>query len=113
MAIHLIKDERITAIGLHVEGITDHDSWRELARLSFQLKKPVIILKVGKSDEARQATLSHTASLSGSMAGASALMARFGMAMADDLSSFIESLKLAHYLGTIDAPTISARPFRR
>ena len=108
MAIHLIKDERITAIGLHVEGITDHDSWRELARLSFQLQKPVIILKVGKSDEARQATLSHTASLSGSMAGASALMARFGMAMADDLSSFIESLKLAHYLGTIDAPTISS-----
>jgi len=108
MATHPIQDERITAIGLHVEGITDLDSWRELARLSHELQKPVVILKVGKSDEARQATLSHTASLAGSMAGASALMARFGMAMADDLSSFIESLKLAHYIGAIDAASLSS-----
>jgi len=108
MATHLIADDRITALGLHVEGITDLDSWSELARLSYQLKKPVIILKVGKSDEARQASLSHTASLAGSMAGATALMARFGMAMADDISSFLEALKLAHFTGNIDAPTISS-----
>ncbi len=108
MAIHLIKDSRITALGLHVEGFTDVDSWRELSRLSYQLKKPVIILKIGKSDEARHASLSHTASLCGSMAGATALVARLSMAMADDLSSFIEALKLAHFTGVIDAPTIAS-----
>ena len=108
IAMGLLDDPRVTAIGVHIEGFGDTGAWHELAVKAAAQGVPLVALKVGKSTQARQATVSHTASLAGSDAGASALLDRLGIARAPDLPSFIETLKLLHSVGRLDAPTLSS-----
>lgn len=103
-----LDDPRVTAIGLHIEGFTDLRAWEALARRACEKGVPVVALKVGASDEAQAATVSHTASLAGSDAGAEALISRLGFARVRDLTVFLETLKLCHMVGPLTAPTIAS-----
>lgn len=94
IATHLIDDPRITAIGLHVEGFSNLPAFEELADRARELGKPVVVLKVGRSGSAAAQTVSHTASLAGSAAGASALIERLGFVEVHSLAVFVETLKL-------------------
>ena len=108
IAMGLLDDPRITAIGLHIEGFGDLRHWHALAQKAAARSVPLIALKVGKSDHAQRATISHTASLAGSDAGADALFRRLGIGRVDDLPTFLETLKLLHSAGPLDAPTLSS-----
>lgn len=107
IALALLDDPRVTAIGLHIEGFGDVSKWQDLARAAHAKNVPLVALKVGKSSHAQAATVSHTASLAGSNAGASALLERFGIAQVDDLSTFLETLKLLHVCGHLHSPNIA------
>jgi len=108
IAADLLDDPRVTAIGLHIEGFGDLAAWHTLALKAYQKGVPLIALKVGRSDQAQKAAVSHTASLAGSDAGASALLARLGIGRVADLPTFLETLKLLHIVGRIGAPTLSS-----
>ncbi|KII17274.1 acetate--CoA ligase family protein [Phaeobacter sp. S60] len=95
----LLEDPRVTAIGLHIEGIRDLRAFEALAQEAAACGKPIVALKVGRSDQAQAATLSHTASLAGQEAGAAAFLRRCGIARVDDLPVFLETLKILHVLG--------------
>ncbi|WP_417700239.1 acetate--CoA ligase family protein [Pseudophaeobacter sp.] len=97
----LLEDDRVTALGLHIEGFGDLRAFEALAAKARALGKPIIALKVGKSAEAQAATISHTASLAGGDAGASALLARLGIPRLEDLPAFLETLKLLHVTGPL------------
>ncbi|MCB4457819.1 acetate--CoA ligase family protein [Leisingera sp. McT4-56] len=103
----LLEDDRVTALGLHIEGFGDLRAFEALAARARELGKPVIALKVGKSAEARAATVSHTASLAGGDAGAGALLSRLGIPRLDDLPSFLETLKLLHAAGRLPSNRIA------
>ncbi|WP_187429128.1 Trans-feruloyl-CoA synthase FCS1 [Roseobacter fucihabitans] len=107
IATALLDDPRITAIGLHVEGFGDVAQWHALARKAQTKGVPLIAIKVGASEQARQATVSHTASLAGSDAGAGALLRRLGIARLFDLPSFLETLKLLHVNGPLESNALS------
>ncbi|MDG2341395.1 MAG: CoA-binding protein, partial [Paracoccaceae bacterium] len=107
IASELLQDPRITAIGLHVEGFSDLPAWEALARKAHALGKPIVALKVGKSDQAKAATVSHTASLAGSDAGAKALLNRLGIARVDSLAALLETLKLLHITGSLPSNRIA------
>ncbi|WP_194095051.1 acetate--CoA ligase family protein [Marivivens aquimaris] len=102
----LLSDPRVTALGLHIEGVNDLRAYEQLARTATRLGKPVVVMKVGASDQAQLATVSHTASLAGSDAGARALMRRLGFALADDPASFVETLKVLHVTGGLPSNRI-------
>ncbi|WP_333846508.1 acetate--CoA ligase family protein [Phaeobacter italicus] len=103
----LLEDDRVTALGLHIEGFGDLRAFEALAARARALGKPIIALKVGKSAEAQAATVSHTASLAGGEAGAGALLSRFGIPRLDDLPSFLETLKLLHVAGRLPSNRIA------
>ncbi|MBY6140253.1 acetate--CoA ligase family protein [Leisingera daeponensis] len=103
----LLEDDRVTALGLHIEGFGDLRAFEGLAARARELGKPVIALKVGKSAEAQAATVSHTASLAGGDAGAGALLSRLGIPRLDDLPSFLETLKLLHVAGRLPSNRIA------
>lgn len=103
----LLEDDRVTALGLHIEGFGDLRAFEALAARARALGKPIIALKVGKSAEAQAATVSHTASLAGGDAGAGALLSRFGIPRLDDLPSFLETLKLLHVTGRLPSNHIA------
>ena len=69
LADALLEDERVTAIGLHIEGLDDLSEFVRFARRAREAGKPVVALKIGRSEQARAATISHTASLAGKFRG--------------------------------------------
>ncbi|MEB8388537.1 acetate--CoA ligase family protein [Rhodobacteraceae bacterium KMM 6894] len=102
----LLEDPRVTALGLHIEGIGDLRGFEALAAQTQALGKPIIALKAGKSERARVAAVSHTASLAGSDAGARALLKRLNIAQVDSLPVMLETLKLLHLAGTLPSDRI-------
>lgn len=101
VAEYWLEDERITAMGFYIEGMNDPARWCTLAERADALNKPLVALKVGNSAQAQAATLSHTASLAGSAAGATALLQRLGIAEVFDLETLLETLKIAHCQGWV------------
>ncbi|OWO94383.1 acyl-CoA synthetase [Rhizobium esperanzae] len=108
VACALMEDPRITAVGLHVEGFGDLSALERLATIARRLKKPVVVLKVGRSEQARHAAVSHTASLAGSDAVADAVLARLGLGRVQSLPALLETLKLLHVAGPLPGHSISS-----
>ncbi len=105
---NLLADPRVTALGLHIEGIGDIRDFEALARLARKLDKPIVAVKVGKSEQARAATVSHTASLAGQDAGAQALLDRLGISRVGSLPALLETLKLLHVSGPLNSNSIAS-----
>jgi acyl-CoA synthetase (NDP forming) len=108
MALAALEDPRVTAVGLHVEGFDSLAALQALADRARELKKPVVVLKVGKSEQARLATVSHTASLAGGDAVASAVLSRLGIGRVSTLPELIETLKLLHIAGALSSNRLSS-----
>ena len=108
LAEALLEDERITAIGLHIEGFSDLRAWERFAAKAWERQVPVVALKVGVSEQAQSATVSHTASLAGSDAGAQALLDRLGFPRVHDLPGFLEALKLLHMAGPLPSNRLAS-----
>ena len=101
IGMYLLSDPRVTALGLHIEGIGDVRAFEELAAKARKLSKSIVVLKVGKSAEARKAAQSHTASLAGHAQGAKSLFKRLGIAEVDRLEVLVETLKIFHLNGPL------------
>ena len=106
IAESLLDDPRVTALGLHVEGVGDLAAFLAMAAKARALSKPVVILKSGSSEGARAAALSHTGSLAGSDAGADALFTRLGIARVRTPAEMVEALKLIHAIGPLASSQI-------
>ena len=75
------SDERITAIGLHIEGLQGYRRLRQRRRdRARDNRKPVIALKTGRSEQGAKVAMSHTSSLAGADTLYDALFERYGIA---------------------------------
>lgn len=108
MASALLDDERVTAIGLHIEGFGDIPGLQKLADKANRQGVGIVVIKAGKTEQSQSAMVSHTNSLSGSDAAASALIERLGFARVNSIPSFLESLKLLHCCGPLKNNTIAS-----
>ncbi|MEH6773238.1 MAG: CoA-binding protein, partial [Cereibacter changlensis] len=87
----LLADERVTALGMYVEGIDDAPELAALAEAARAAGKGIVCLKSGKTELARTAAASHTASLAGGGAASSAFLRQAGIAEVDTLSELLET----------------------
>jgi len=101
VALGLIEDDRVTAIGVHVEGVVDAARFEALAVRARELRTPVVALTVGRSDQSRRAAISHTASVAGSEAATAAFFSRLGIPRLRFIPEFLEALKLLHVHGAL------------
>ncbi|MEM9248852.1 MAG: acetate--CoA ligase family protein [Pseudomonadota bacterium] len=101
VATSLLADPRVTAVGLYVEGIGNLRAFEAMAEAARAAGKPIVALKAGISSQAQTATLSHTASLAGSDAGASALLRRLGIARVTSIPALIQALTVLHVAGPL------------
>ncbi len=97
----LAEDERVTAIGLHVEGIDDPACFASAIKVARAAGKPVVALKVGRSDTGAALTVSHTAALVSRDALVDAFFARIGVARVESLPVLLETLKILHAYGPL------------
>jgi acetyl-CoA synthetase len=92
-------DPRISAIGLHIEGLRDPQAFAVAAARAQQAGKPVVALKTGRSPQGARIAMSHTASLAGEDRICEALFERYGVARVPTISALVETLKLLHFGG--------------
>ena len=108
LALALLDDARVSAIGLHVAGFDSVAGFEALARRARERKVPVVVMKTGRSAQGRAAEFSHTATIAGSDAGAQAFLRRLGFARADGIPEMIETLKLLHVHGALGGARLGA-----
>jgi acyl-CoA synthetase (NDP forming) len=102
------RQDRVTALGLFVETMPDPQAFQEAVNVARELGKPIVAMKVGRSEVAQKMVVSHTASLAGSDVLVSALFERLGVARVDSLEALIEALKVLHVLGPLKGGRIGA-----
>ena len=98
----MLDDNRVSAIGLHIEGISDIESFDIAARRALKKKIPIVAIKSGRTDASAKIALSHTSSMTGSDQLFSAFFERLGIARVNTVPEFLETLKLLSVVGVID-----------
>jgi len=96
LAAALLSDDRVTAIGMYVEGIDDAPALAGLAEAARAAGKGIVCIKSGKTELSRTAAVSHTASLAGGGAASSAFLRQIGVAEVSTPAELIEALKILH-----------------
>ncbi len=84
---YLIADPQTEAIGAYLESITDGPRFLEACR---QSRKPIVILKGGKSQRGAQAAMSHTASLAGDADVIRGALSQVGVTEANDFKQMLD-----------------------
>lgn len=106
LADALLSDERVTALGMYVEGIDDAAAFADLAERARAAGKGIVCIKSGKTELSRTAAASHTASLAGGGAASSAFLHACGVAEVSTPAELIETLKIFHHCGPQIGPRL-------
>jgi acyl-CoA synthetase (NDP forming) len=93
----LLDDDRVTAIGMYIEGIDDIEHFSRAAVRALEKGIPIIVMKVGKTEASARQSSSHTSSLTGSDTLHDALFKRLGVIRVDSLNRMLETLKLMDF----------------
>jgi acetate---CoA ligase (ADP-forming) len=87
-------DDGTRAIGLFLETVRRPDAFADALADCARTGKPVVCLKVGRSEAAARAALSHTGALVGSVRAFSALLRRYGAIEVEDFHELLETLEI-------------------
>src|SRR5206468_192968 len=78
-ARYLLDDPDTRVIAGFVEGFKRADKFLELAKLAAERGKPIVLIKIGRSELGAKAARSHTAALTGADARYDAIFAQYGV----------------------------------
>ncbi len=87
----LVEDEATKVVAVYLEGVTKPAKFVGILKRAAELRKPLIILKVGSSEKAKQATTAHTGSLAGDDAAFDALFKKYGVIRVNDIEDLLET----------------------
>ncbi|WP_420547128.1 acetate--CoA ligase family protein [Curvivirga sp.] len=104
----VLEDDRVTAIGLHIEAIKDVNEFDRVARVAHEKKVPIIAMKTGRSSAAAKIAMSHTSSLAGADSLFNALFDRLGIARVNTVNDLLETLKLISILGPLKGNKVAS-----
>ena len=88
---HFASDSETRIITSYIEGVKEGRRFVEALALAAR-KKPVIILKGGRSETGAKLALSHTASLSGSLDAWKAVLKQYGAIMVSDFQELVDQV---------------------
>ncbi|MFC7516748.1 acetate--CoA ligase family protein [Herbaspirillum sp. GCM10030257] len=86
---HMANDPQIRVIALLMEGVKDGRRLTAALELARARNKPVVVLKIGRSEAGVRAAQSHTASVAGTAAVNSAVFRQFGVTEVGDLDELL------------------------
>ncbi len=105
---HLCADERVTAIGLYLEGIRDAARFAQAAARARRAGKPVALIKTGRTAASSEAVRTHTGALAGADTVFDAFCTQAGVARCESLATLCETLKIFHSGGPLSGRRILA-----
>jgi acetyltransferase len=91
---HFVQDRRTRSIALLLEDLKDPKKFSRAADRAFQAGKPIVALKVGRSEKGREAAASHTGAMSGSDAVYDGLFKQKSIIRVFDIDELLEVANL-------------------
>lgn len=88
---YLLEDSRTEVIVTFIEAIRRPEAFIRACARAAELDKPIIAVKVGRSEMARQVALTHTGALTGADGVQEALFKKLGVIRVDDLDQLLET----------------------
>ncbi|MEE9911062.1 MAG: acetate--CoA ligase family protein [Deltaproteobacteria bacterium] len=88
---YLTGDDQSTAVGMYLEGVIDGKRFIRAAAAACR-RKPVVVMKAGRSEAGAMAVASHTGSLAGSDAVFDAVCRRTGLVRVHNSEAFFDTL---------------------
>ena len=104
---YLVEDEEVGAICIYSEGIRDHARFMAAALRARELKKPVVLIKLGRSAVSGAIAQAHTGSLIGDDGVFDAMCRKTGIIRCSSLEEVIATANLIATTGPIDPPRIA------
>jgi len=86
----LVRDVEIQVVGVYLEGLRDVESFLSALQLAKELRKPIILMKTGRSAVGRIAAQSHTASIAGDDAVFDAVLREFAVKRVNSPDEFLD-----------------------
>src|SRR5262245_44129839 len=102
-ARYLLDDPDTRVIAGFVEGFKAADKFLDLAKLAAERGKPIVLIKIGRSELGARAARSHTAALTGADTRYDAIFAQYGVIRVQD---YDELLEVAHLLAHTPKPGV-------
>jgi acetyltransferase len=90
----LAEDDGTQVVALFLETVRRPAAFATALARCAEAEKPVVCLKVGRSEAAARATLAHTGALVGSARAFSALLRAYGAIEVDDFHDLLETLEV-------------------
>ena len=82
---YLIDDVETKVVSLYLEGVKNPEKFEACLKKAAEKKKPIVILKAGRSPKGQATAASHTGSLTGSDKTYDAIFKKFGVIRVDDM----------------------------
>ena len=86
----MVDDPGTRIITGYIEGMKDAHRLREVGEAALAAGKPIMVWKVGNSEEGRRAAASHTANLGGAMALYRAAFEQTGILQVEDMQDIVD-----------------------
>jgi len=93
---YYVEDDETRVIGCFIEQFRDPQKFLRVAEMAAERQKPLVVLKIGRSEAGKRAAQAHTGSLVGSDAIADAIMRQYGVVRVYNLDEMIETLAVFH-----------------
>ena len=90
VARFFVEDPNTDVIAITIEAVRDTESFIELIELAGAARKPIVVLKSGRSDLGKTMAASHTGALAGSAAVFDSVCAQYGVVCAQDVDDFYQ-----------------------
>ncbi len=88
----LVDDENTSVIACFSEAVRSPDRYLAALERASRAGKPVIVLKVGRSERTKRAIVSHTGGLAGETRVFSEVLSRYGAIEANDFDELVECI---------------------
>ena len=87
---YMLEDDKTEMVIAYLEGIKNGPQFKRVADRALKLGKPIVAVKVGRSEIGQKAASSHTASLTGSDAVCDAFFKQKGVIRVNDIEEMID-----------------------
>lgn len=105
----LVDDEDTKVVAVYLEGVRNPTKLADALRRAALKRKPIVILKAGRSEKGGRLAASHTGSLAGADRIFDALFAKFGVIRVNDLEELRYTAQLFSVLPKLPAcPTFAS-----
>ncbi|CAN5757151.1 acetate--CoA ligase [soil metagenome] len=101
---YYVEDDETRVIGAFIEQFRDPEKLIEVAEMAAEREKPIVVLKIGRSEAGKRSAQAHTGSMVGSDEVADAVMRQYGIIRVNGLDEMTETLA-AFYTDRLPAGT--------